>query len=80
MSNRYDVVFNYGDENDRPGWEVVEWHSSNGHTQTGTLLATFYFADGEHRARAMAEELNIEFEYYINASYYDQHGYDDWRA
>ena len=78
--NRYDVVFNYGDENDRPGWEVVEWYSGNSDSQTGTVLAVFYFTDGYNRALQMAEDLNIEFEYYVNASYYDQRAYEDWQA
>jgi len=70
MMNRYEAIFNVGDENERAGWEVVEWLDAVDGVHRGVILATFYTASGELRALEMAEDLNIEYEYYINEDYY----------
>ena len=55
---RYEAVFDCGDDESLPAWEVVEWTVTNENGRIGKLVDRFYGSEAECEAHEVADLLN----------------------
>lgn len=55
---RYEAVFDCGDDETLPAWEVVEWTIVNEKGRVGNIVDRFYGPEAECEAHEIADLLN----------------------